>query len=185
MAREVELNKVAGGGGDLEAMAAASSEVRGRLGHFFQVAGPDRTRLPAPSSSSQPPGAAGFPPPAGCRPPPPPPPPSPLRLLPAPDAPGAGPAAQEKRAKSHFAQDVKNGRGGWLAKYAQLAERRPRQLLAASLGVCFALTVVAMALGAFNMAEETNYDWIVKSDPAVQKNFMISLASEDQSEGLE
>ena len=113
--------------------------------------------------------------------------PPPPRLPPAaPDAPGAGPAAaQEKRAKSHFAQDVKNGRGGWLAKYARLAERRPRQLLAASLGVCFALTVVAMALGAFNMAEETNYDWIVKSDPAVQKNFMISLASEDQSEGLE
>ena len=71
-------------------------------------------------------------------------------------------------AKSRFALDVKEGRGGLVARYARAAVCAPRKFLGLSLGVCVLLSAIAMSLKAFNLAEESNYDWIVKSDHAVR-----------------
>ncbi len=75
---------------------------------------------------------------------------------------------QVDAAKSRFALDVKEGRGGAVARYARAAVCAPRKFLGLSLGVCVLLSAIAMSLKAFNLAEESNYDWIVKSDHAVR-----------------
>ena len=72
-------------------------------------------------------------------------------------------------AKSRFALDVKKGRGGLVARYARAAVKAPRKYLVLSLSICLLLTIVAIALKAFNLAPESNYDWIVKSDYAVRQ----------------
>ena len=75
---------------------------------------------------------------------------------------------QVDAAKSRFALDVKEGRGGLLARYARASVSAPRKFLGLSLGVCVLLSAIAVSLKAFNLAEESNYDWIVKSDYAVR-----------------
>lgn len=79
------------------------------------------------------------------------------------------PCTQVEAAKSRFALDVKKGRGGLVARYARAAVKAPRKYLVLSLSICLLLTIVAMALKAFNLAPESNYDWIVKSDYAVRQ----------------